>query len=209
MPVSRQIAVGASEDRLEKLIEMRIRASHEEKPEIDRRIWDLFGEDWAVMFTDLSGFSRKVQEFGIIHFLQTIFESTRVLIPCIDRFDGILLKTDGDSMLVIFRNVQKAINCSIEMQRTVHRYNQSRDDEEKILLGIGVGYGRVLRIGDMDVFGEEVNSAAKLGEDRAKAWDIFVTERVRNHGTDVPGAAYEPIEGVHTTMAYRVLYARE
>lgn len=26
--------------------------------EIDEKIWDTFGEEWAVMFTDLSGFSR-------------------------------------------------------------------------------------------------------------------------------------------------------
>lgn len=31
---------------------------------LDRRIWDLFGEEWAVMFTDLSGFSRHVADFG-------------------------------------------------------------------------------------------------------------------------------------------------
>jgi hypothetical protein len=36
--------------------------------ELDRRIWELFGEDWAVLSTDLSGFSRRVAEFGIIHF---------------------------------------------------------------------------------------------------------------------------------------------
>ena len=27
---------------------------------IDRRIWDLFGQEWAIVFTDLSGFSRQV-----------------------------------------------------------------------------------------------------------------------------------------------------
>jgi hypothetical protein len=52
-----------------------------DKENIDARIWDLFGEEWCVMFTDLSGFSRGVAKFGIIHFLQTIYESERILIP--------------------------------------------------------------------------------------------------------------------------------
>ena len=59
-------------------------AARRRQGEIDERIWDLFGEEWAVMFTDLSGFSRGVADFGIIHFLQIIYESQRVLIPCID-----------------------------------------------------------------------------------------------------------------------------
>jgi len=83
-----QVGIGASQDRLEKLIEARL-APGADKAEIDQRIWDLFGETWAVMFTDLAGFSRNVTDFGIIHFLQTIHESHRLLVPCIERFDGV------------------------------------------------------------------------------------------------------------------------
>ena len=66
------IGASASEDRLEKLIEDRLKPGAD-KDKIDNRIWDLFGESWAIMFTDLSGFSRNVAKFGIIHFLQTIY----------------------------------------------------------------------------------------------------------------------------------------
>src|SRR5512137_1141380 len=107
MPYAKQVGAGASQDRLEKLIAERLRDGADKKA-IDSRIWDLFGEEWAVMFTDLSGFSRKVAQFGIIHFLQVIFESERLLIPVIDRNDGILLKVEGDSMLVIFRRADRA-----------------------------------------------------------------------------------------------------
>ena len=44
------------------------------KEDLDRRIWDLFGEDWAILWTDLTGFSRNVATFGITHFLQIIHE---------------------------------------------------------------------------------------------------------------------------------------
>ena len=47
------------------------------------------------MFTDLSGFSRNTAKFGIIHFLQTIHEAERLLIPVIEEHDGILLKVEG------------------------------------------------------------------------------------------------------------------
>jgi len=117
MPYLNRIAISASEERLEQLIEARLAPGADQR-EIDDRIWDLFGEQWAVMFTDLSGFSRGVAEFGIIHFLQVIHEAQRILVPCIDRHDGILLKSDGDSLLVIFRTAHGALACSLAMQRS-------------------------------------------------------------------------------------------
>lgn len=170
--------MSASEDRLQKLIEERLREGSD-KEKIDQRIWDLFGEEWCVMFTDLSGFSRNVEKFGIVHFLQTIYEAERLLIPVINDFDGILLKSEGDSLLVIFRNPKKALLASFRMQAVLGKYNLDRLPEEKVLLCLGLGYGRILKIGDADVFGAEVNAASKLGEDTAKAGEILITENLK------------------------------
>jgi len=177
MMYQRSIAVGASEDRLSRLITERM-APGADTARIDARIWDLFGEEWAIVFTDLAGFSRNVEAFGIIHFLQTIFESERILVPVIDEHDGILLKIEGDSMLIIFRNPLKALKAVAGMQAACAMYNTGRDKTEQVLLCAGVGFGRVLRIGDADVFGKEVNSASKLGEDTAKAGEVLVTQGV-------------------------------
>ena len=87
MPLAYRIGTGASMDRLESLIEERLKPGADAQ-KIDSRIWDLFGEEWAVMFTDLSGFSRQVAEFGIIHFLQMIYESHRLLAVGNQRLQG-------------------------------------------------------------------------------------------------------------------------
>jgi adenylate cyclase len=209
MPYAFQIGSGASQDRLEKLIQERL-VPGADTAAIDARIWDLFGEEWAIMFTDLSGFSRRVAEFGIIHFLQIIFESQRILVPCIERFDGILLKSEGDSLLIIFRSPAKALECAVAMQRTSAGYNQGRPETDKVLLCVGIGYGRVLRIGDTDVFGAEVNAAAKLGEDTAKAWEILVTDSVRKAAGTQSEISYRPIDTVPpgAERAFSVIYAR-
>lgn len=183
MSYKKTILTSASEDRLEKLIQERLLPNADED-KIDKRLWDLFGEDWCVMFTDLSGFSRNVDKFGIIHFLQTIYESQRLLIPILENHDGILLKIEGDSYLVIFRNVAKALQSAIDMQKVLTDYNKKRPDEEDVLLCVGLGYGKVLRIGDADVFGREVNASSKLGEDIAKAGEILVTDAVVENCTD-------------------------
>lgn len=194
MAYKREIYLSASEDRLERLILARIAADPAEKRLIDERIWDLFGEEWCVMFTDLSGFSRNVAKFGIIHFLQTIYESERLLIPIIERHDGILLKVEGDSFLVIFRNVQKGMQGAIAMQRALATYNADKPDEEKVLLCVGLGFGKLLRIGDADVFGSEVNAASKLGEDTAKAWEILVTDGVRERCAEIPDVSFVELD---------------
>jgi len=204
MTYARNVGLSASEDRIEKLIAERLQPGAD-KEQIDARIWDLFGEQWAVMFTDLAGFSSGVASFGIIHFLQVIHESQRLLIPCIDSDDGILLKVDGDSMLVIFRNVAKAIDCARAMQLTCDSYSAGRPDAEQIRLCVGLGFGRVLRIGDRDVYGSEVNAAAKLGEDIARAREILVTDAVRDAAG--PEYRFEPIPKVPpgAKAAFRLL----
>ncbi|WP_455382272.1 adenylate/guanylate cyclase domain-containing protein [Salinispira pacifica] len=202
-----RVQSSASEDRLAELIEQRLKPGAD-KELIDARIWDLFGEEWAIMFTDLSGFSRNVAEFGIIHFLQVIHESERLLIPCIADHDGILLKTEGDSMLIIFRNVEKAIECGVDMQRRLKLYNVDREATEKVLLCLGIGFGRVLRIGDSDVFGAEVNAASKLGEDTADAWEILVTQSVIDAAPRRSDLTFEllPDAPPGASAAYRLVY---
>jgi adenylate cyclase len=206
MPSRRSIVQSASEDRLYDLIEERL-GEGADKEAIDRRIWDLFGEEWCIMATDLTGFSRGVAEFGIIHFLQTIFESERILVPVVQQHDGILLKVEGDSFLVIFRNPAKALQAAVEMQRTVRRYNRDKVPEEHVLLGVGLGFGRVLRVGDADVFGNEVNSACILGETYAGAYEILVTKAVRDRAGDACTFEEFPQVPPGAGKAYRALYS--
>lgn len=167
-----------SEQRLWALIEERSRPDADVAA-IDARIWELFGEDWAVMFTDLAGFSRRAERFGIIHFLQIIHEKKRLLVPLIARENGFLVKTEADSFLILFRTPDSALRCAVEMQRACQAISARRVEEEKLLLCVGVGYGRVLRIGAHEVWGSEVNAASKLGEDTAGPDEILVTGSAR------------------------------
>ena len=206
-----RVGASASYDRLERLVRQRLEAGAD-KAQIDAQIWDTFGEERAILFTDLSGFSRHVAEFGIIHFLQTIFESERILVPLIEQHGGFLLKVEGDSMLIIFRCIERALQCTIDMQHATFAYNQQRAESEKVLLCAGLGFGNVLRIGDSDVFGSEVNAASKLGEDIAKSGEILATEAVRAaiEAGDSHQVGFYKIDDVPSgaEMAYQVQYLK-
>lgn len=199
-----------SEQRLWALIAERARAGADVAA-VDRRIWDLFGEPWAVMFTDLSGFSRQVEAFGILHFLQIIYEHKQLLDPILSRHDGILIKTEADSLLVIFRRTTSALRCAVEMQAALEQANRTRPPETQVLLCVGIGYGEILRIGDHDVFGQQVNAASKLGEDTAKAREILLTHEAKESAarlwSEVPWQCERlDVEVAGSTTNYRLRY---
>lgn len=207
MPFTYNVVSGASADRLENLITERLTPGAD-KVAIDRRIWRLFGEKWAVLYTDLSGFSRHVAEFGIVHFLQTIYESHRLLVPLIEKDNGILLKTEGDSLIVMFRHVNDAIRCAVAMQLCTREYNKTRIDAEKVLLCVGIGYGEMLRIGDADIFGSEVNAACKLGEDTAKSNEILLTGAASREARLPPNTSLQQLDiaPAGTDSAFKLIY---
>ena len=208
MPFTYNVVSDASADRLEKLIAQRL-SPGADKVAIDSRIWRLFGEKWAVLYTDLSGFSRHVAEFGIVHFLQTIYESHRLLVPLIEKDNGILLKTEGDSLIVMFRHVSDALRCALAMQLCTREYNKTRIDAEKVLLCVGIGYGEMLRIGDADIFGSEVNAACKLGEDTAKSNEILLTGAASREARLPANTSLQKLDSAPagTDSAFKLIYS--
>jgi len=196
-----------SEARLWKLVEERTKHGADTAA-IDRRIWDLFGEEWAVMFTDLSGFSRQVAKFGIIHFLQVILEHKQLLLPIVEQHDGILIKIEADSFMILFKTPGRALECAIAMQRMCQTVNHRRAAEEQIVLCVGVGFGKILKIGDADVYGLEVNLASKLGEDIARGNEILVTPSAARAAGELAGASFEEyaVDYVNEHTCFRLKY---
>jgi class 3 adenylate cyclase len=110
--------------------------------------------------------------------------------------------------MVIYRSVDDAVRSAIAMQQCCHHHSKDLPPEDKVLLCIGIGYGDMLRIGDQDVFGEEVNAACKLGEDTAKAHEILITSAVADAVKLPKGAQVEVYTGAPEAVgpAFRLNY---
>jgi adenylate cyclase len=203
-----EASLKGSSARLWKLVDERMKQGADVTA-IDQRIWDLFGEEWAIVFTDLAGFSRQVAKFGIVHFLQVMLEQQRLLLPIVEQHDGIVIKIEADSFLILFKKANQAVRCSIAMQKMCQSVNARRAAEEQIILCCGVGFGKILKVGDEDVFGHEVNIASKLGEDTAKGSEILVTRAAKDAVTDT-GLTWEELHVEHAgeSMCWRAIYAR-
>lgn len=185
-----------SEARLWSLIEDRALAGADHK-RIDERIWSLYGEDWALLVTDLAGFTRQTAAFGIIHFLRVLAELRQLVLPIVMEHDGVYLRTEGDSLFLAFRRPERALRCAVDMQRAAQKANERRSPEEQFLICVGAGFGRSLRVGDRELWGVEASAAQLLAQGTAEAHQILVTKLFR----DALGAEVEGVEFLDLALA--------
>ncbi|MBK6529015.1 MAG: hypothetical protein IPF99_05370 [Deltaproteobacteria bacterium] len=97
----------------------------------------------------------------------------------------------------------------VEMQRACQRFQRGPCARGQGAALRGHRLGQVLRVGDRDVFGAEVNAASKLGEDIATANEVLVTEGLRGAAGELAGMAYSElaVEVPGTARAYRLEYS--
>lgn len=186
--------MGRSVHALASLIEQRL-VKGADVEAIDARIWEVFGEKWCILFTDMAGFSRRAARSGIVPFLVLIHQMQRLVTPIFEKHAGFVLKNIADSQLVLFRDPRAALAACVEAQRALYAHNAQTTEPDHLYLGCGIGYGEILKLGDEDVFGVEVNFAAKLGEDLAGPYDIFLTPDAVKGVRRVKGITFSKVAG--------------
>jgi len=144
---------------------------------IRRSIWDKFGTKGTVFISDMASFSSTSRKVGVCHFLKMIHRARQIIAPIIEGNNGVLLKCDADNCYAFFEKPDDAINASFEVNSALFKANDSFGIAEQIYLSFGIDYGRVLLVGDVDFFGDPVNTASKLGEDLAIREEVLVTRR--------------------------------
>jgi adenylate cyclase len=161
-----------TEAALTRLLEQRL-SQPEMTEAIDAEIQATFVETHAILILDMSGFSRLVEEFFIIHTLAQIQQMRSVVIPVVEAHQGEVLKLEADNVYAIFPQVRDAVAAATQMLQQLAQVNTHAS--------IGIGYGELIMIandrgGSKDAFGNQMNLASKLGEDLAKANEILLTD---------------------------------
>ena len=144
-------------------------------------IWEKFGTEGAVFISDMASFSSTSRKIGVLHFLKMIHRARQIIAPIIEANNGVLLKCDADNCYAFFGKTDDAIQASFDVNRALFRANDAFGIGEQIYLSVGIDYGRVLLAGDIDFFGDPVNTASKLGEDLAVREEVLVTRRAIEH----------------------------
>jgi adenylate cyclase len=174
--------------------------------EIDREIWEVFGETHAVWVLDMCGFSRLTMRYGITHFLSMIHRLHGIVRPIIERHGGRVVKTEADNVFAVFAGVEEALEAARGVQDQLATANAFLPEDWDLHASIGIGHGEVLMIGDDDFYGNELNLASKLGEDVADAGETLLTEtahaRLVEAGSSVSFDEREIVISKMTLKAY-------
>jgi len=150
-----------------------------QREEIERRIEDLFACECAVMVLDLAGFSRATNERGIVASLLMTHQMRLLTVPIIEQSGGEVIEATADDLLCVFGGVPEAVASGREVIRALDTANVLLASDLELYVSIGIGWGRILRIGNDRVAGAPVNLAGKLGEDVAASREILLTAEAR------------------------------
>jgi adenylate cyclase len=156
----------------------------------------------AIMATDIVGYSKLMQsdETTALEALSGVRNATQ---EQIQRHQGRIANTAGDSVLAEFGSAVEAVDCAIALQQQL----SSRTQGEDLKVRIGIHLGDVVdKAGDL--FGTAVNIAARL-EGIAQPGGIVVSAAVRDaisrkvaaSFTDLGLQALKNIEEPHRAFA--------
>ena len=116
----------------------------------------------AILVSDVVGYSRLAgaDEDRILARLRAL--RSDLIDPTISVHHGRIVKRTGDGSVIEFRSVVDAVNCAIEVQRSMVERNAEVAPDKRIEFRIGIHVGDVVEESDGDLMGDGVNIAARL-----------------------------------------------
>src|SRR5687767_10035918 len=101
----------------------------------------------------------------------------RLTLPIVAAHDGEVVKREADNLLAVFDDPERAVEAAVAMIQATGAVPV--EGGPSFRFSIGIDYGELLLINDVDCFGDAVNLAHKLGEDIARPGEVLITQRVR------------------------------
>jgi TolB-like protein/class 3 adenylate cyclase len=131
----------------------------------------------AILAADVVGYSRLIgeDEPGTLQRLRAI--RTDVIDPAVEHYNGRIVKTTGDGLLIEFGSTVDALRCATEVQAAMAERNTATPPDSRIVFRIGIHQSDITAEDD-DIFGDGVNIAARL-EALAEPGEVCVSARVQ------------------------------
>ena len=128
----------------------------------------------AIMKTDIIGFSNIVGELSDFELSQLLEEHKKFIIKIIYKYDGSIIKGEGDAFFISFSSVTSAIESAVEIQSKLKKIRENSDDKFRLSLKIIISLGDVLHKNN-DVYGDSVNIISRI-EDITPPDEVYITE---------------------------------
>ena len=157
-----------------------LRQQHDANLPIDvfeQEAWDLYGAKISPLVIDSVGFSRTTSQMGITHFVYQMAKAREIMEAILNETDVIDFSFKADNCFAHFKHPDPALQAALLIRKAVQEAEIPLVDDEIYGLSMGIGYGEMLFSGGSDgYYGDEMNLAAKLGEDTGERDDILLTE---------------------------------
>lgn len=114
----------------------------------------------AIVFTDVVSFSMLMATHEE-HTLDLLRRDFQIMTELCQRFEGKVIKTIGDALLMYFSSAVKAVGCAQEIQSSLAEIMANLTADDILTHRIGIHLGDVFFNGT-DVLGDGVNIAARL-----------------------------------------------
>ena len=154
----------------------------EERERLDRMFNEKFMKTITVMFTDLKGSTAFSETQGDLAGRTMIKHHNDIVLPAINKGNGILVKTMGDGTMSYFTSAQDAVRVAAQIQSEIDQFNLSKTLQFPILIRIGLHTGKGI-VEKNDIFGDVVNVASRF-ESIANPGEIYLSEETFNSLTD-------------------------
>lgn len=115
----------------------------------------------AILAADVAGYSRLMaaDEMGTLARLKRL--RAEVIEPKIIQFNGHIVGSAGDSLLVEFPSAVNAVQCAVATQKELNNWNASFPEDQRMAFRMCVNLGDVIPDRDT-IYGDGVNIAAQL-----------------------------------------------
>lgn len=132
----------------------------------------------TISFTDIEGSTEMLERMGEERWIGLISEHNRIVRECVGRHGGEVVKSQGDGFMIVFASASAALDCAVELQRTI----AARDADpgaEPLRVRVGLHTGNIFQSDD-DFLGRAVVLAARI-TGLADGGQILVSDACRRY----------------------------
>lgn len=140
----------------------------------------------TIVFTDVEASTALRTGLGDEASEKVLLAHERVIREQVAQHGGSIVDTAGDSFVMAFASVKKALACALDIQAGLQADDQAA--QHGIRVRIGINTGEVIR-DEEGIGGEAVHAAARIAS-KAKGGEILVAEVVKQLSGTIPGAMF-------------------
>ena len=114
----------------------------------------------TILASDVESYTRLMRD-NDEETLRTLSEYREIIDGLIEKHDGRIFSTAGDSVLAEFTSTVEAVRCAIAFQEEITARNRELPEDRRLRFRIGINVGDVMAKGGT-LYGDGVNVAARL-----------------------------------------------